>query len=101
MQRQSIFVRAGFTFISISLILSRGPDSEGEWREHHWEDILASHSLDPEQVRYIPFQIINKRAWLTQTQMPEMTSNPFTANTPLHVCGLTTQKMRRGDCETF
>lgn len=34
-----------------SLILSRGPDSEGERREHHWEDLLASHSLDPEQVR--------------------------------------------------
>lgn len=33
------------------LILSRGSDSEGEWGEHHWEDLLASHSLDPEQVR--------------------------------------------------
>lgn len=29
---------------------SRGSDSEGEWREHHWEDLLPSHSLDPEQV---------------------------------------------------
>lgn len=32
------------------LTLSRGPDSEGEWREHHREDLLSSHSLDPEQV---------------------------------------------------
>lgn len=29
---------------------SRGSDSEGEWREHHWEDLLPSDSLDPEQV---------------------------------------------------
>lgn len=32
-------------------ILSRGSDSEGERGEHHWKDLLASHSLDPEQVR--------------------------------------------------
>lgn len=29
---------------------SRGSDSEGEWREHHWEDLLPSDRFDPEQV---------------------------------------------------
>lgn len=33
------------------LIPSRGSYREGERREHHWEDLLASHSLDPEQVK--------------------------------------------------
>lgn len=28
----------------------RGPDREGERREHHREDVLTGHSLDPEQV---------------------------------------------------
>ncbi len=46
-----LLLAANSRLLIYSLILSRGPDSEGEWREHHWEDLLASHSLDPEQVR--------------------------------------------------
>lgn len=43
--------RAALSFFYSFSFLPRGSDSEGEWREHHWENILSSHSLDPEQVR--------------------------------------------------
>ncbi len=44
-------INSKFVIYFFFLIVSRGPDSEGEWREHYWEDILAGHSLDSEQVR--------------------------------------------------
>ena len=37
--------------MELTLLVPRGPDRQGEWREHHREDILPGHSPDPEQVR--------------------------------------------------
>lgn len=40
---------------AVLFVPSRGSDREGEWREHHWEDLLPGDSLDPEQVRHKSF----------------------------------------------
>ena len=58
--------------------VSRGPDSEGERGEHHREDLLASHSLDPEQVNTLVFPGVGERKSLLSLtpHRPNRANNP-------------------------